>query len=157
MPWIRFGRDEPPAPSLPLLNLQGQAVSPGDYRGKSPVVLAFLHAATCITCRDLAESWAARRAEVEALGGKLHFVLPDAADGGRSLDPALALLDPHGELRARYAKLLEFDTHGQVLLFVLDEHNAPYAAWVGAEPDDAATIWYDLLRWLLYVSIQCPE
>jgi hypothetical protein len=154
MPWIRFGRDEPPAPSLPLLNLQGQAVSTYDYRGKSPVVLAFLHAAGCPVCHGVAQSWAARRAEVEALDGKLHFVLPDAA--GRDLDPALTLLDPQGQLRARYAKLLEFDTEGQVLIFVLDEHNAPYAGWVGAEPDDSA-IWYDLLRWLLYVSIQCPE
>lgn len=156
MPWIRFGRDEPPAPSLPLLNLKGQTVSTNDYRGKAPVVLAFLHGPTCPVCRSLAGDWAARRAEVEALDGRLHFVVPDAAGAEGALDPALTLLDPQSLLRTRYAKLLEFDTEGQVLIFVLDEHNAPYAAWVGNEPDDSA-IWYDSLRWLLYVSIQCPE
>ncbi len=156
MAWIRFGRDEPPAPSMPLLNLQGQTVALGDYRGRAPLVVAFLHVPACPVCRQVAAEWAARQSEVEALGGKLHFVVPGTGNDGRGLNPAATLLDPEGRLRERYANLLEFATGGQVLIYVLDEHQSPYAAWVGAEPDDAA-IWYDLLRWLLYVSIQCPE
>lgn len=161
MPWIRFGREEPPAPSLPLRNLEGGTVSVGDYRGRAALALVFLHGPACTTCRELAVAWTARQREMQALGAELLFVLPPAGDnpagnGRDRLDPARTLLDPGGQLRARYAGLLEFDTTGQVLIYVLDEYGSPYAAWVGAEPDDSA-IWYDLTRWLLYVSIQCPE
>lgn len=155
MPWIRFGRNEPPAPSLPLQNMQGQTVAVSDYRGQSSVALAFLHAPTCPACRGVIENWAARQAEVEALNSKLLLILPAAPDDVSGLDPAATLLDPQGQLRRRYAQLLEFDTEGQILVYVLDEFNTPYAAWVGAEPE--GTIWEELLRWLLYVSLQCPE
>lgn len=156
MPWIRFGREEPPAPSLSLTDLTGQTVAVGDYRGRSALALAFLHAPACPVCRNLTETWSGQQREVQALGAELLIVLPEVRGESAAFDPAHTLLDPRGELRDRYAQLLEFDTHGQVLIFVLDEHGAPYAAWVGGEPDDRA-IWFDLLRWLLYVSIQCPE
>ena len=39
---------------MPLLNLQGQTVALGDYRGRAPLVVAFLHGPACPVCRQVA-------------------------------------------------------------------------------------------------------
>jgi peroxiredoxin len=166
VPWIRFDRDERPAPSLPLQTADGKQVSISDYRGRASLVLIFAHdagaaGAGCAACRELIEACSAGRREIEALGGELLIVAPshdNAANDGaaRNGEENFYLMDPGGKLHSRFAHLLEFDTSGKMLIYILDEHGVPYAAWVGDEPDSPA-LCYDIQRWLLYVSIQCPE
>jgi hypothetical protein len=43
-----------------------------------------------------------------------------------------------------------------VLFFVLDRYGAPYAATVANEPGDE-DLHTELLEWLDYIELQCPE
>jgi hypothetical protein len=155
MPWIRFDRNERPAPSLSLQTASGRQVAISDYRGRASLALIFAQNPASPAARRVIESCAAARREIEALGGELLIVTP-AAEMGQPDDGSHTLIDPGGQLHRRYAGLLEFDVSGKLLVYILDEYGVPYAAWAGDQPESPA-LCYDIQRWLLYVSIQCPE
>jgi hypothetical protein len=76
--------------------------------------------------------------------------------------PFPVLADQEGIARARYADLVGVgpeapgSDHSPIMLFVLDRYGAPYAATVLDEPDDPE-LQVDLLEWLDFIEIQCPE
>jgi hypothetical protein len=156
MPWIRFDRNECPAPSLTLRAATGEQVSVADYRGRASLVLIFSQDPASRAARDLVETCNAGRREIERLGGELFIVTPSAGQTATGDTARHTLIDPGGELYRRCAGLLEFDVSGKLLVYILDEYGVPYAAWAGDAPD-SPTLCYDIQRWLLYVSIQCPE
>lgn len=69
----------------------------------------------------------------------------------------LALADPGQEVRRRYAALMaEHLVQDQdIMLFVMDENGGIYVCLVGREPDPSAQD--EILSWLQFISIQCPE
>lgn len=71
--------------------------------------------------------------------------------------PGLLLLaDPEGETRGAYTALLPDGTAGDALLFVLDRYGAPYAALSCPEAGELA-IQQEVLEWLAFIEVQCPE
>jgi hypothetical protein len=42
------------------------------------------------------------------------------------------------------------------MVFVIDRYGAPYAAVVGADPADPG-LHAELLEWLSFIELQCPE
>jgi hypothetical protein len=42
------------------------------------------------------------------------------------------------------------------MLFVLDRYGAPYAALTGPELDDPG-LQQEVLEWLAFIEVQCPE
>lgn len=146
MSWIRFGPYEQAAPAL-----SGDL----DLRGRVCQLVFFEHGPGCPHCTRLVGRLAAGREVWAELGAEVVVVSatargPEHGYQGRFLD------DSGGQLRARYARLLEFDTSGCLFLFVLDRHGAPFAAWVGPEaPEEDLTA--AAANWLAFAERQCPE
>jgi hypothetical protein len=154
MTWIRFDRDEMPAPSLELFTPDGKSISIADFRGKSNLVVFFAHGWECATCRRTIESFSAARQHIDA---RLLVVLAD----GRQLPPSSLpgvtfLVDSGDELRKRFTGLLEFELPGERMLFVLNSFTSPVRAWVGKEAAETDLIDHTSAA-LDYINIQCPE
>jgi len=64
---------------------------------------------------------------------------------------------PCGSVRQKYASLMAPHLVGEsdVMLFALDNYSAPYACLVGPQPESSAQD--ELLAWLRFIGIQCPE
>ena len=67
------------------------------------------------------------------------------------------LVDAGGNLRASYTNLVApgLIEEENILIFLLDTYGAPYVCLVGKEPGEDFVD--ELLSWLLYISVQCPE
>ena len=121
---------------------------PGSGRG--PRVVVLLHAATCPECHDYLRSVIARLDAVTEWGGRVLIVAPGSADGGAAILPfegpdAAVLTDPAGAVGGGAAVALVTDEWGEVF-FVVDagpEHDLP--------PAD------ELVEWVRFAAIQCPE
>ncbi|MBX7233378.1 MAG: hypothetical protein K1X65_03270 [Caldilineales bacterium] len=151
MTWIRFGPHEPAAPAL------ADAL---DLRGRASQVVFFGHGPGCPRCAQLVGRLAAHQATWAELGAEI--VLVSSPANAPASAPASAPLSGHslsdrdGRLRSRYARLLEFDTTGCLFLFVLDQHGAPFAAWVGQEAPESDLV-VEAANWLAFAERQCPE
>lgn len=146
MTWIRFGPNEPAAPAL------SGAI---DLRGRKSQVVFFGHGGGCKACGNLAQRLVAhRRAWSADLNAEV--ILASPAPYTPAVFDGHSLIDRGGVLRDRYARLLEFDVSGCLFLFVLDQHGAPFAAWVGAEAPEADVIG-ETANWLAFAERQCPE
>jgi hypothetical protein len=146
MTWVRFGPYEPAAPSL------ADAL---DLRGRASQVVFFEHGPDCTDCSRLVGQLAAAEDRWAELGARVVLVSP-ARRPDSDLVGGHLLADPNRQLRARYARLLEFDTADCLFLFVLDRHGAPVAAWVGQEVP-ATDLASEVADWLAFAERQCPE
>lgn len=151
MTWIRFDPYEPAAPTLATAANTGAV----DFRGRSSQVVFFGHGPGCRACAALARQLAGQRAAWAEFNAEVILVSPLPLSSEDVVVPH-TLADPGGQLRDRYARLLEFDTAGCLFLFVLDQHGAPFAAWVGQEADGADLVG-EAARWLAFAERQCPE
>jgi peroxiredoxin len=157
MPWIRFDQHGQPAPSTKSSPPLGSRIEIADFRGRANLVIFFPHGVECEDCGRVITELAKQRSDFQALDTETIVVLPsDPSRLEAKLKGLHPLSDPEGVLRRRYAALIEFDTNMAAMLFVLDKHGVPYAGWVGEEATDAA-IPGEALKWLEFISIQCPE
>jgi hypothetical protein len=80
--------------------------------------------------------------------------------GGAYLDQSCIplLADENGTIRHRYVSLMDSGLvpSGECLLFVLDNYGVPYAAYVAPELDQAG-LHTEIIGWLDYIGMQCPE
>ena len=160
MEWYAFPEDlrRRPAPGFRLPSSQGRLISLADYRGRSNLVLFFIHGADCAACCRAVEMFAGHRADFRAQAAKVLVVSPGTTDGMPApLDAGLLVLaDPAGEMRRAYAALLPEGGAGDVPLFVLDRYGAPYAALACPEAN-APALQREVLEWLAFSEIPCPE
>lgn len=157
MTWVRFGPAESPIPDALLTDSAGKALSPASFRGQSNLLLFLAHDHDCAACRQTLTAFADHRDDLRQLETTVLVVWPGTAPVGLLAGEGwYEAADPRGELRRRLAGLLAFDTTGKPLLFVLDRHGVPYAAWV-TEPLPEGDLPRETLAWLEYIAIQCPE
>jgi hypothetical protein len=157
MTWVRFGPGETPIPDALLVGADGTPLSPARFRGQGNLLLFVAHDAHCPACRQLLAAFAAHRHELAALETAMLVVWPGPVPNPVTPTPAwYEAGDVHGTLRRRLAGLFAFATADRPLLFVLDRHGVPYAAWV-AEPLPELDLPRETLAWLEYIAIQCPE
>ncbi len=160
MTWYAFpeGSRRRPAPPFRLPSSQGRLISLADYRGRSNLVLFFAHGMDCAACRRALERFAGHGADYRAQAAEVLAVLPRAIDEGLTppIPGLLSLADPEGETHRAYAALLPDGGAGDVWLFVLDRYGAPYAALAGPEADDPE-LQQEVLEWLAFIEVQCPE
>jgi peroxiredoxin len=156
MPWIYFERDEPAAPSIKLPSLDGGHLEPADFRGVSSLVLFFAHGLECRLCRSFIDQLSQAAGAMRVQGSEALVILPQAPAQARPAPSGLHLLvDRDGALRQAYEAIFEFDLSSQPLLFILDQFNAPFRAWVGADPDPE--VLPQMLKYLESASLLCPE
>lgn len=151
-----------PAPYFSLNEARGQAISSRDFYEEYYLVLCFLHAPTCDTCRGFLESIVSQVKDYERVGARILAIFPMSTEALNShlnwLDQTiLVLADPRNEIRNRYAKLMApgLIPDRAVMIFILDAYLAPYACLTDFEPDVSAQA--GVMNWLQYISIQCPE
>lgn len=121
----------------------------------------FLHAPNEPACRDFLSTLEMRQKDYGRQNARLVVIYPVEAntltDVNQDSRLILALADPGQEVRRRYAALMaEHLVQDQdIMLFVMDENGGIYVCLVGREPDPGAQA--EILSWLQFISIQCPE
>lgn len=158
--WLSLDQGEMgrPAPSFSLTTNSGGAVSLQYFRGRRNLVLFFAHVDGCEPCRHLLVEFACRYDEYQLEDTDVLAILPAPPHDlpGRKEFPFPVLSDPDGETRRDYAGLLPGDPGDDALLFVLDRFGAPYAAMSG-EDLDAPDAQQEILNWIGFIGLQCPE
>jgi len=145
----------------------GETVCLQDFNEDYSLVLFFTQGAGCEECQDALVSFANHSNEYKSEGAQVVAVLPEepaqleeTARQAESLQalPLTLLADPNESARKKYANLM---AEGMVqeddsMIFVLDCYGAPYAALVGSELNEE-TMHHDIIKWLEYIGLQCPE
>jgi peroxiredoxin len=143
-------------PDATLPAADGSTVSLGDFKPGWDLVMVMLGADDGITpeLERLLDALAEGHAAVEAEDGKVLAVHEARApDGWRWPFPLLA--DRDGALHRRVGALDDSDRPAPAL-YVTDHYREIYAALRPGEhgwPESAD----DVVRWLVFVNIQCPE
>ena len=157
MTWIRFGRNELPAPTRPLFDTDGKPFDLRAYADGCALLIWFAPAFGLTGCDALL---AGLRAAAEGESDAQWLVVAGPASQETCATPVRADLplacDVGGRLLTAYRGLLEFDTGDQPLLFVLDRDGAPVYAWVGP-CEEAGGLRDELARRLRSAAFLCPE
>lgn len=167
MPWILFDEEDHriPAPRFCLESLQEGRICAEQYNEERQLVLVFTHDGDCQACLEMLRFFAAHVKEYAAVDAQILALIPEEA-GELEKVPGLAelpfplLADPDGKVRALYAGLMDESLvdEDDLLLYVLDIYGAPYSAYVSAEKDlNQGALHGEVLSWLEYIGMQCPE
>lgn len=165
MPWIMFDEADHhrAAPGFNLEATAGGRVGLGDFQGQANLVIFFGHALDCEGCREALRGFVERRHDYAQHDTQVLVIFPEPLDvlhGDPLLDDIRlpVLSDPGGRIRQKYVAQMDSSLAApdDDLLFILDQYGAPWAAYIEAELD-SPTLHYDTLKWLEFISIQCPE
>lgn len=156
MTWIRFEDNEPPASLQRLTEIAQPGYDLAGLRENFSLVIFFTHDLACPKCRDAVAKFARRKTELDIYSAQVFVAAPAVPSDFPDLAPIQILSDPKEVARNELARLLEFDTQGKRLLFILNQYWVPSAAWVGDEADDPDLHERTFQR-LDYLSVQCPE
>jgi hypothetical protein len=162
--WVRFDPEDrdSPAPDFCLPACQDGRVCRSDFRGDCSLLIYFVHSVNCADCRRMLADLASRQDEIHQAGARLLVVFPPGAEGRvDELPDSGWLADVDGSARAAYAGLMApgLARPDEDMLFILDEFGGLYTALLGAEkaPAGAEAVLGQVLSWLEFISIQCPE
>jgi peroxiredoxin len=149
-----------PAPDFRLPSMQGDWLRISQLYAGGSLILMFLHAVEEPACRDFLSAIQSRLVDYQQRNARVAAILPHpvAEIPGANPEPALVLLADHDNTaRQAYANLMvpELVHANDIMIFALDNHGGIYICLVSAEPDDDAQD--ELITWLDYISIQCPE
>lgn len=166
MDWYIFSETDRQdrAPDFRLQSSWGGWASLDDYRQTTNLVLFFPQTPQCgegSACLEALRGFMAHRAEYRAESAIVLAVFPASlgalAGVDARIDGQLPLLaDPEGKTRRAYADLLNPEQEGRDLLFVLDRFGAPMVALAEGEVSDPE-IHQEIVDWLTYAEIKCPE
>lgn len=174
MLWIRFDEQDrrSSAPPFCLNSSVGERVCLQDLYEKNNLVLVFMRDDGCSGCESTINAFGERNLEYRDQQSKVLLVFPTNVqqlnahslenDGfleGYSMETrSRLLLDPGGDVRRAYLELISNDLLGEAdnILFVLDAYGAPYTALIDKDFSDVE-VHDEVLKWLQYINIQCPE
>jgi peroxiredoxin len=173
MLWIRFDEQDrrTSAPSFCLSSYLEERVCLHDLYEKNNLVIVFMHDLDCQDCDPTINAFAERELEYRGQESQVLIIIPNGIqERGTStrIEGFLAapseemgarlLFDPGGVTRRAYAELMssELVDEDDNILFVLDAYGAPYTAVI-AKHFNNGDIHNEVLSWLQYINIQCPE
>lgn len=151
-----------PAPSFRLRSTLGHPVGLDDYRQTTNLVLLFASSLDSPAFLEALSGFQARRLAYLAEATAVLAILPGTEAELQPLASQLGgqiplLADREGKVRAIYASLVgELRADDDDLLFVLDRYGAPVVALATGEAGDPE-IHKEILDWLTYSEIKCPE
>jgi peroxiredoxin len=144
------------------MSITGDQVSSDAGYGEKTRVLLFVHDLYCHTCLSFLRSFRSRLTDYLSQGASVYVIFPESTESRVEFDLPIMngidyLADNNHEVREAYVKLMTpgLVSPRAVLFFVLDSFGAPYVCLSADEPSLDAH--QDLLGWLQYISIQCPE
>ena len=173
MLWVRFDEQDRQirAPHFCLNSIMGDQVCMQDFYELSNLVLAFLHDINCPDCQRVLADFARQENAYQNHQSRVLLTFPQTLPEIRrslqwnatllkSLEKSSILLlsDPGKYTRQSYARLMSASLTGEddTILFVLNSYGSPYTAVIARELDDPE-IHSEILSWLQYIEIQCPE
>jgi peroxiredoxin len=168
MIWIRFDEEDrrTPAPPFCLDSVQGNRVCLQDLYEEHNLVLVFTHELSRRESCSLIQTFEERDQEYRKQGSKVLVIVPngdhdpEVQEGSGFSEGMLArmLVDPLGITRRSYTNLMSASLveEEDMIVFVLDAYGAPYTAVVARELG-TSEVHEEILNWLQYISIQCPE
>jgi hypothetical protein len=149
---VRF----PPGTLIPSLRLPRLAGGePLELRsGRGPRIFLVLHAGYCARCADYLEEAAAIAPQLADWGARLIAIVsdqaaPDPAPQARGGPRVILVADPE----AAFAKRLNLE--GAAIVVTDEWGEIFYAAATGEE--HALPVPAELVEWVRFLSIQCPE
>jgi peroxiredoxin len=173
MLWIRFDEQDrrTSAPPFCLSSNLGERVCLQDPYEKNNLVIVFLHAIDCTDCDSTLNAFSERNMDYRSQESQVLIIITTGdqekgtSTGNESFTAELPeqmgarlLFDPGGVTRQTYAELMSADLvdEDDNILFVLDAYGAPYTAGI-AKHFNNGDIHKEVLSWLQYINIQCPE
>lgn len=152
-------RDQP-APSFRLKSSRDGLIALSDYREQSNLVIVFLHSLDCPRYQRALQNFVDYQREYQENSAQVLVVVSGPA-AQSALEEAEAypfpvLADPESTARRAYAVLLSVPVEDEPMIFILDRYGAPYAALICSDLSDPS-LQKEILKWLDFIEIQCPE
>lgn len=127
------------APGFALADSEENSVHLKSFRQRRPVLIAFLHSATCPDCRAWLSALAETRDDLTYRDVQPLLIFPDDTMALRALQaelelPGALLSDPERDTLSRYLRIEETTTRSPVLLVAVGRYNDCLDAWVADEP-----------------------
>jgi peroxiredoxin len=173
MLWVRFDEQDRQsrAPDFCLNSVVGDTVCLDDFYEMSNMVLIFLLDINSKDCQKSLSNFARRTSDYKRHQSTVVIIFPQTLQEMRvalhmnlslrevlEKSPLLVLSDPNNKIRQAYNGLMSktLIKDNDVTLFVLDTFGSPYTALISKNLDDYE-IHTEVLSWLQYIEIQCPE
>lgn len=158
MKWQHFGHDVVSAVSIPLTDASGEPVVIGNFREQSNLVLLFSHGLECQRCQRLVEQLASQSQELIFADAQVLVVRPSNATREASLSSPLHLVwDREGVMWHKLAGLIERPVaQDELLVVILDRYGTLQAACSVSHGNDGNLV-AEILEYLKFIAIQCPE
>ncbi len=165
MTWIIFDESDRrlPAPNFCLPAIDVDTICLRDYHEDCNLVLIFTHPSHPESYLEDLKAFTRHLPEYQAENAKILVVLPEGVGEIKSNPqlvalPITLLSDPKGFTRLKYAGLMAegLVSPDDSMIFVLDQYSAPYSAYIEKEFNNP-TIHQDILSWLAFIGVQCPE
>jgi peroxiredoxin len=126
-------------PGFALADSEGNRVHLKSFRQRRPVLIAFLHCATCPDCRAWLSALVETRDELAYRDVQPLLIFPEDAMALRALQvelelPGALLSDPEGDALSRFLRIEETATRLPVLLVAVGRYNDCLDAWIADEP-----------------------
>lgn len=144
-------------PDFQLQSIEGTPVSLSDFRGRCNLVLIFVdhHPETMALISGLAEHEAELREEnAQVLAIARSHSEADAAVA-RGISRKRVLIDPDGTAFARFGALDA--AHHEAAAFYVADKFAEASAIYRTRDGHALPTVTDIVGWLTFINIQCPE
>jgi hypothetical protein len=130
-----------------------------DYYEKGSLVLLFIPENLAANELSVVNDINEQLNRIEGENAHLIGIFPQSfADLQTNQHPSFPILiNTHNSLRESYTDLVAPGLIGEkdIMLFILDTYGAPYVCLV--EQKHGENIIDELLSWLLFINIQCPE
>jgi peroxiredoxin len=172
MLWVRFDEQDRQirAPDFCLNSIIGDTVCLDDFYELTNLVIIFLLDINSKDCQNALSNFARRKNDYKRFQSSVVFIFPQTLQEiNRAIrlnlspkvvekSPSLILSDPYDKIRRAYNGLMSetLIKDNDVTLFVLDSFGSPYTALISKDLDDHE-IHTEILSWLQYIEIQCPE
>lgn len=147
------------APYFHLLSASGEPYHLDQFRGRYNLILFFGHSLQCRACYELLRQFSVLRDDYSERNAKvLSIWSQDEASGMPTIggiDFPIILLDDPQNTRRLYCDFIVSEDRQEAMIFVLDRFGSPFAAAVSDEFD--VKVHDEILRWLDFIELQCPE
>jgi peroxiredoxin len=161
MRWINLSGSENSirAPYFRLLSASGEPYHLDQFRGRYNLILFFGHSLQCPACYEmlrqfsvLRDDYLDRNAKVLSIWSQDEALIMPTK---KMIDFPIILLDDQQITRRLYYDFIASEDRQDAMIFVMDRFGSPFAAAVGDEFD--ITIHDEILNWLDFIELQCPE
>lgn len=153
-------RTEQVIPSFYLPSARGATIGPRTYQRRRNLVLFFFHDGQCQVCQALLEEFARRYQDIQDANAEVMAVSTVSAEQARAIAadlnlPFPLLYDPPGSVVDRFTYSDPSTRRPVPVIVVTDRFGAVYTS-IQVDEAQPPTV-EEVLAWLRFIELQCPE